>query len=139
MNDNTHTPKPKMSKGKKWGIAAASVLALAAIGSVLPDTDKNTETTAKADTPSSSTTAPAPAISEKDQTFLMTLDSENIRYTDTDALKLARSVCTVLDQGLNLNGAVQVVSYDGHYDMESAGFFAGAAVAAYCPEHAPAA
>ncbi|OJF80776.1 hypothetical protein NS14008_18135 [Nocardia seriolae] len=72
VHDNTPNAKPKMSKGKKWGIGLAAFLGLAAIGSLLPDDKKET----KAEAATEITTSTQPKVT-KDAPYVITDNLSN--------------------------------------------------------------
>jgi len=75
---------------------------------------------------------------ETDSIFISVLDEEGITYPSaTEAITLAKGVCVHLSEGNSLEDTAVQVSKESGLDLEPAGFFVGAATAAYCPAHAP--
>ena len=73
---------------------------------------------------------------EHDQAFLNALKAHGVEYdTPADAITAAFEVCAELDNGTTPTQAAQAVMAGTTLDPYHAGFFVGAAIAAYCPVH----
>jgi hypothetical protein len=70
-----------------------------------------------------------------DDAFLAALATNGIAVPDSTALPLARTLCSFLDQGNKRALLVMKVMKDTNLSSRQAGFFVGAATAAYCPQY----
>lgn len=81
-------------------------------------------------------TATAKASPAQDDAFLSALDKQGIIYPSPDyAIRTAKEVCTLLDDGANGVDMSREVSKNSGIPVQNAGFFVGASIAAYCPSH----
>jgi Protein of unknown function (DUF732) len=81
--------------------------------------------------------APANA-DDTDSIFISVLDDEGITYPSTsEAVTMAHGVCVHLSEGNSLEATATQLSKETGLEIEPAGFFVGAATAAYCPQHSP--
>ncbi|QFG11107.1 hypothetical protein PBI_QUEENHAZEL_35 [Mycobacterium phage QueenHazel] len=70
--------------------------------------------------------------------FILALDSEGITYaSESAAINAGHAVCDYMDTGASIYSASVLVYQNSHLDLYDAGYFVGAATAAFCPEHAP--
>lgn len=88
------------------------------------------------------TGAPSAKADVFDDAFLDTLDTFSVPYGNAaGAIDLAHTVCEVLDEtGAHpaYVGIVLAREAEGYWTLDEAGYFVGAAIGAYCPEHMPA-
>jgi Protein of unknown function (DUF732) len=83
--------------------------------------------------------ATASASPADDQGFLSALDKQGIAYSSPQwAVRTAREVCALLDDGANGLDVSREVSKTSGIPIEKAGYFVGASIASYCPSHADA-
>lgn len=78
-----------------------------------------------------------PEVSEDttDETFIAYVkDNTGLTGTDQEFLTLSKAVCTSFDTGSSFMETITVLT-DSGFDNYDAGFFVGASVSAYCPEH----
>lgn len=77
-----------------------------------------------------------------DALFLDTLQTYSVPYGNAaGAINLAHTVCQTLDEtGAHPAhvGIVLAQEAEGYWTLDEAGYFVGAAIDAYCPEHMPA-
>lgn len=79
---------------------------------------------------------PAAATPVQDSAFLSALDSQGITYKSATAVITAGyAVCAMRDSGVPELGVAEFVYQETALSPYDAGFFTGAAEAAYCPEH----
>jgi Protein of unknown function (DUF732) len=79
----------------------------------------------------------ASAAPADDQAFLAALDKQAIAYSSPQwAINTAKYVCTLLDDGASGVNVSSEISNTSGIPIEKAGYFAGASIAAYCPQHA---
>lgn len=80
--------------------------------------------------------SPAHATPTQDAAFLFVLDSVGIQYASaTKVITAGYAVCALRDQGMAELAVAETVYQQTGLDAFNAGFFVGAAEAAYCPEH----
>lgn len=73
-----------------------------------------------------------------DDAFLAELQSDGVSDdTREAAIEAGRKVCEYLDQGKTLDQIVYDVVFSSRLPAYDSGFFVGASVRAYCPQHAP--
>jgi hypothetical protein len=74
-----------------------------------------------------------------DDSFLQALDGQGVQYGTVDkAISVAKAdVCAQLDAnpGSSMNEIVPVVAADTSLSTADSSFFAGSAIAAYCPQY----
>ncbi|WP_156685734.1 DUF732 domain-containing protein [Mycobacterium sp. Marseille-P9652] len=71
-----------------------------------------------------------------DDAFLAALNAKGIKFnTPERALIAAHEVCDELDTGRSAAQVAQTVQNNSNLDGYHAGFFVGAAIRAYCPQH----
>lgn len=75
-----------------------------------------------------------------DAKFLDLVATEGITVSsDQDALTAAHRICAQLDGGQPLMGVLmETAAVNPSWTPDQAGYFAGASIGAFCPEHAPA-
>lgn len=77
--------------------------------------------------------------SQKDTVFRNALKDNNmnpvIGTTWDDYIGLADSMCQALDTGASLKDVVDIMSDGGIFTDEQVGYFIGASIAVYCPQH----
>jgi Protein of unknown function (DUF732) len=80
----------------------------------------------------------APAHADAvDDTFLRALSAKGIKFeAPAKALIAGHEVCDELDNGKSVAQVVSAVQGNTNLDGYHAGYFVGAAIRAYCPEHA---
>lgn len=75
-------------------------------------------------------------LSNADDRFLAALDSHGIQYANPQwAISGAYLVCGELDAGAQPQAIATQIEQNSNLDDWHAGFFIGASIAAYCPEH----
>jgi hypothetical protein len=81
----------------------------------------------------------APAYADDtDSIFISVLDEEGISYPSaSEAVTMAKGVCVHLSEGNSLEDTAVQLSQETGLEIEPAGFFVGAATAAYCPDQSP--
>jgi Protein of unknown function (DUF732) len=73
-----------------------------------------------------------------DDAFLARLQSDGVTDDSQDAaIEAGHKVCEYLDQGKTLDQVVYDVLFSSHLPAYDSGYFVGASVHAYCPQHAP--
>ena len=142
------TPKTGWSRGKKIGAVIVACLIVILIASIF--SGKKDKTNASANPPTAPVvrnSAPAtvshsePATSREqvaDEAFLQVVRQEipaMKNASDQTLIIEGQSLCGMLDDGATLPIVAQSVMHDGKLGVADAGFFVGAAVAAYCPQH----
>jgi hypothetical protein len=81
-------------------------------------------------------TAGTAAASATDDMFIDVITEEGIQPpSNAEAIGVAHDVCAMIDGGSDLYDAITSVSEITELDVESSGFFVGASIATYCPEH----
>lgn len=81
----------------------------------------------------------AQADDEQDETFWLTIQMQHIAVTRDKALAWAAAVCSVsAEPGQTFDTVALGLAQDNPgWTLDDAGYFAGAATAAYCPEYGP--
>lgn len=93
-----------------------------------------TTTTTPIRTVDESSTEVAPSTNSDDDLFLLALKSEKIDIPDLVAIRAAKAVCADFANGESQQTVVvNAIGNTGLY-LEDAGFLAGVAVGAYCPQ-----
>lgn len=79
-------------------------------------------------------TWPASPLDDRDAAFVAALDAAGVGYLSAQtAVTAALAVCLLRDRGAELGAARAAVGVTG-WQPTSAGYFTGAATAAYCPD-----
>jgi hypothetical protein len=82
--------------------------------------------------------APASADDQLDQAFLKALKDKGITVkSDTWALDLAQSTCSVLNKGGTVNDALTMLTKKTKWSVQKSADFGGLAVYAYCRDKLP--
>ena len=82
--------------------------------------------------------APTAHANAADDAFLAELQSDGVTDDSREAaIEAGHKVCEYLDQGKTLDQVVYDVVFSSHLPAYDSGYFVGASVRAYCPQHAP--
>ena len=77
-----------------------------------------------------------PTDTTLDDEFISTVkENTALEGTDKEFTDLADSVCVAFDEGSSFEDVISIMTANDISDYDS-GFFVGASVGAYCPEHA---
>ncbi len=80
--------------------------------------------------------APTASADPDDQAFLDALGSKGITYpTQQYAIDTGHQVCDLVSGGQAPTDVAAEISSNSGLSIEDTGFFVGAAIGAYCPEH----
>jgi hypothetical protein len=83
--------------------------------------------------------APVAHADTNDGKFLAALKSEGIgdHISDAHAIEAGHFVCVKLDNGISVANVVNDVLYSSNMPAYHSGFFVGASIKEYCPQHMP--
>ena len=79
--------------------------------------------------------APTAVADDKDDLFLLGLESESIDLPESTALAAAHQVCTDFASGATQEEVVLNTMASTGLSLNDAGFLGGAAIYAYCPQY----
>lgn len=80
----------------------------------------------------------AHADKQKDDIFLLTIDTYGIAISHHEALIEAQAVCVTMETGTSMTSTgLQLVRAHPSWTVNDAGHFIGAATQSYCPTQAP--
>ncbi len=73
-----------------------------------------------------------------DDAFIAAIRAKGIKFASPEkAIIAAHEVCTELDHGTIPPQVATIIQSNSNLDGYRAGYFVGASIRAYCPEHAP--
>ena len=138
-----------MKKTLALAVLAAPLVLAGCSAETAPEAPATPTSTYKVEVPAEYKT-PVPAIpattslssSDQDQLFLRTIEASGIEQSGiaekSQLIKFGRAICKDLDDGLSFRGIVTTSStaYTGKYSAVEVGKIGGAAVGAFCLEHA---
>jgi hypothetical protein len=149
----TNWPPPPPGRGGSsgnakliWAGVVAAVIVVAIVVAVLvwPKSDVETNTadgsTSSSSSSSSLTSTPTStstsARSAADEAFLKAIKGKGITIPSEDyAIETAKQVCQLLDEDVSAVDVASQISKNSGIEIGKAGFFVGASIGAYCPEH----
>lgn len=121
---------------KKFAYAiagAALVISLSACGGSSDPQVTVTETSGVHNPPDF--VEPSESVNIDDEFISTVKENTALEGTDKEFTDLADSVCVAFDEGSSFEDVISIMTANDISDYDS-GFFVGASVGAYCPEHA---
>lgn len=124
--------------GKAGAILAVAAIALGIAGAVIVNraVDKVTNDLNSISLPTATTPVDAPV--DPDDAFITVIRQDGLFPTadDADLVDIGQKACSALDTGNSYLTVVNITMTSGDLTAYDAGYFVGAAIAAYCPQDA---